>query len=116
MQSIESWISEDLAKSGLPVEDIEVLPLMPKIKRDGSIIHHGGYQIIYRDAQGVLMKGCRNQPFVRERFRPPLPLDLQGGKKKYGTPAGAGIRIFFPKNVYRFAPVRQYIICGSTQK
>ena len=30
MQSIESWISEDLAKSELTVEDIEVLPLMPK--------------------------------------------------------------------------------------
>ena len=99
MQELEKWIAEDLAKSGLTGDDIEVIPLEPKSRKDGTNIHNGGYQIIYRDGEGIRMNGCNNQPFVRERYRPPLPVDQKGVKKKYGTPPHAGIRLFFPKGV-----------------
>ena len=102
MQELEKWIAEDLAKSGLSGEDIEVIPLEPKTRKDGTAIHNGGYQIIYRDGEGNQMIGCNNQPFVRERYRPPLPVDPKGIKKKYGTPIHAGIRIFFPKTGITF--------------
>ena len=102
MQELQMWIAEDLAKSGLTGEDIEVIPLEPKNKKDGSVIHNGGYQIIYRYGNGEQMLGSNNQPFVRERYRPPLPLDYKGVKKKYGTPSRAGIRIFFPKGVFEY--------------
>ena len=102
MQELEKWIAEDLAKSGLSGDDIEVIPLEPKSRKDGTAIHNGGYQIIYRYGDGEQMMGCNNQPFVRERYRPPLPLDYKGVKKKYGTPSRAGIRIFFPKGVLKY--------------
>ena len=102
MHELEKWIEEDLAKSGLTGDDIEVIPLEPKSRKNGTAIHNGGYQIIYRDGEGIRMNGCNNQPFVRERYRPPLPVDPKGIKKKYGTPIHAGIRIFFPKGVYGY--------------
>lgn len=43
MQELEKWIAEDLAKSGLSGEDIEVIPLEPKTRKDGTAIHNGGY-------------------------------------------------------------------------
>lgn len=100
MQDLEQWIAEDLAKSGLTGDDIEVVPFEPQTSRNGIAIHNGGYQIIYRDGEKNLMMGSLNHPFVRERYRPPLPLDYRGIKKKYGTPSCAGIHIFYPKGVF----------------
>ena len=49
MQELQMWIAEDLAKSGLTGEDIEVIPLEPKNKKDGSVIHNGGERLLQQE-------------------------------------------------------------------
>ena len=91
MQELLSWIIEDLAKSGLTRNDIEVTPFEPKKKKDGSLIHNGGYQIIYRSGDEEKMLSCNNQPFVRERYRPP-PQDFSRSESK---PFASAEKYFF---------------------
>ncbi len=97
---LEQWVDSDLAKSGLTRDDIEVIPFEPRSTRSRQL-DNGGYGIVYRDVNGDRMFGVNGHPFVRERYRPPLP-ERKGVKVKYGTPPHAGIRCYFPKGVYAY--------------
>ncbi len=100
LAEINLWIDEDLAKSGLTRNDIELVPFEPQ-SQNGNAKNNGGYGIIYRDGDGGEMHGMNGHPFARVRYRPPLP-ESKGVKMKYGTEHGAGIRCFFPHGVYDF--------------
>ena len=100
MAELNQWIDEDLTKSGLTRDDIEIVPFAPRMLK-GKAVNNGGYGIIYRDADGEEMRGMNGHPFVRERYRPPLP-ESKGVKMKYGTPPHAGIRCFFPQGIHAF--------------
>lgn len=100
LADINQWIDGDLEKSGLTRDDIEIVPFEPRTYR-GKINNNGGYGIVYRDADGAEMHGMNGHPFVRERYRAPLP-ESRGVKMKYGTPPHAGIRCFFPKGMFSY--------------
>src|SRR5574344_2748648 len=100
LAELNLWIDEDLAKSGLTRDDIEIVPFEPQ-SQNGNAKNNGGYGIIYRDGEGGEMHGMNGHPFARVRYRPPLP-ESKGVKMKYGTPPHAGIRCFFPQGIHAF--------------
>ncbi|MFA6716696.1 MAG: DUF3854 domain-containing protein, partial [Victivallaceae bacterium] len=94
---IETWMKEDLARSGLTPNDIEVAAVMPK---SGKKPHRGGYEIIFREPEtGEEMLGLTGHPYRRTRYRGPFNSN-GGGNKRYGTPYQAGNRCYFPPGVH----------------
>lgn len=98
---IVSWMADDLAKSGLGLEDIETVPFAPGRHFHADTVDNGGYGIVYRAEDGTEMKGSNEHPFVRLRFRPPFP-ERNGERAKYATPFRSGNRCFIQKNVFDY--------------
>lgn len=101
LDEIQQWMIEDLGKSGLTKDDIDVEPFGVEVARNGNIINNGGYHIIYHDRDGSIMQGANLKPFIRQRFRPPLP-ERKGVKVKYATIARAGNRCFIQQSVFEY--------------
>ena len=93
---IEKWMDEDLKRSGLSREDIEVEPFVGESFMNQSV---NGYKILFRYPDGVAMRDLRHHEYVRMRFCPPYPVDKGGKRPKYGVATGAGNHCFFPKGI-----------------
>lgn len=96
LSSIEKWADEDLAKSGLTRDDIEIRPYVDKMMMNQST---SGYEIPFRYPDGVAMRDQKDREFYRCRFCSPYPADKSGKRAKYGVLRGAGNHCFFPKGV-----------------
>lgn len=96
LSAIEAWADEDLAKSGLTREDIEIRPYVGKMMMNQTT---SGYEIPFRYPDGVAMRDQKDREFCRCRFCSPYPADKNGKRAKYGVLPGAGNHCFFPKGV-----------------
>ena len=96
---ILKWVDEDLAKSGLTRQDMEVQPFMNEKYLDQTV---SGYKILFRYPDGAAMRDRRNHEFFRMRFRPPLPVGASGERMKYGVAVGAGNHCYIPADVHGY--------------
>ena len=96
--ALEAWVDEDLARSGLTREDMEVVPFLNETYRDQQV---SGYRIPFRYHDGMAMRDSKNHEFYRMRFRPPLPVSADGSRMKYGVPFGAGNHCYIPAETHQ---------------
>ena len=95
-ENVEKWMDEDLEKSGLSRDDIEVEAFVGESFMNQSV---SGYRILFRYPDGAAMRDLRHNEFFRMRFCSPYPVDRGGKRPKYGVAKGAGNHCFFPKGI-----------------
>ena len=86
-ENVEKWMDEDLEKSGLSRDDIEVEAFVGESFMNQSV---SGYRILFRYPDGAAMRDLRHNEFFRMRFCSPYPVDRGGKRPKYGVAKGAG--------------------------
>ena len=96
---ILKWVDEDLEKSGLTRQDMEVQPFTNEKYLDQTV---SGYKIMFRYPDGAAMRDRRNHEFFRMRFQPPLPVGASGERMKYGVAVGAGNHCYIPADVHGY--------------
>ncbi len=76
---IEKWMDEDLKRSGLSREDIEVEPFVGESFMNQSV---NGYKIRFRYPDGVAMRDLRHHEYVRNN-----PTRGTQNDSEHGNPA-----------------------------
>jgi len=91
--SLENWIKEDLAKSGLINDEIQIRPLLSEVQLQEYLgrKHFNGESLIDVGGYFIEFPNCSN--YQRLKLKTPI------GKVKYIAPDNSGNHLYIPKEI-----------------
>jgi len=89
----EKWILDDLQKSGLTTDDIDIIPLTSEdqLKKNLGITHFKGKSLL--DVGGYFIKFPNHKDYYRLKLKTPI------GKVKYIAPLKKGNKLYIPEQI-----------------